>query len=146
MYFDYLVERLYPYHIKQDTITRESIKPREQCCLLLRYVASGETLSHLSKVLKGEFVSGLVSRNVICWKCSQYVIFPTPDDLVTFSTCPSSLSCVKRTLHLLFMSSSVKFSSNSSHNFWINARRIFWSFYSIIPWFYNSDLCGLVES
>ena len=142
MHIDYLVERLYPYLIKQDTIMRESIKPREQCCLFLRYVASRETFSHLSKIFKGKFVSGLVLRNVICWKCSQLEwntsFFPTPGDLVTFSTCLSRLSCVKRTFHLLFMSSSVKFSSNSSHNFWINARRIFWSLYSIIPWFHSS--------
>ena len=47
MHFDYLVERLYPYLIKQDTITRESIKPSEQCCLFLRYVGSGETFRSL---------------------------------------------------------------------------------------------------
>ena len=47
MYFDYLVERLYPYLIKQDTIMRESIKPSEQYCLFLPYVASGETFLSL---------------------------------------------------------------------------------------------------
>ena len=47
MHFDYLVERLYPYFIKLDIITRESIKPSEQCCLFLRYVASGETFYSL---------------------------------------------------------------------------------------------------
>ena len=47
MHFDYLVERLYPYLIKQDTITRESIKPSEQCYLFLRYVGSGETFRSL---------------------------------------------------------------------------------------------------
>ena len=36
MQFDYLVERLYAYLIKQDTIMRESIKPNEQCCLFIR--------------------------------------------------------------------------------------------------------------
>ena len=38
MHFDYLVERLYPYLIIQDTIMRESITPSRQCCLFLRYV------------------------------------------------------------------------------------------------------------
>ena len=47
MHFDYLVERLYPYLIKQDTIMRESIKPSEQYCLFLPYVASGETFLSL---------------------------------------------------------------------------------------------------
>ena len=47
MHFDYLVERLYPYLIKQDTIMRESTKPSEQCCLFLRNVASGETFRSL---------------------------------------------------------------------------------------------------
>lgn len=47
MHFDYLVERLFPYLEKQDTVMRESIKPREQCCLFLRYVASGESFRSL---------------------------------------------------------------------------------------------------
>ena len=47
MHFDYLVERLYPYLIKQETIMRESIKHSEQCCLFLRYLASGKTFHSL---------------------------------------------------------------------------------------------------
>ena len=47
VHFDYLVERLYPYLIKQYTIMRESIKPSEQCCLFLRYVASGKIFRSL---------------------------------------------------------------------------------------------------
>ena len=47
MHFNYLVERLYPCLIKQDTIMRESIKPTEQCCLFLRWVASGGTFRSL---------------------------------------------------------------------------------------------------
>ena len=47
MHFDDLVQRLYSYLIKQDPIMRESIKPNEQCCLFLLYVASGETFSSL---------------------------------------------------------------------------------------------------
>ena len=47
MHFDYLVERLYPYLLKDDTILRESIKPAEQVCVFLRYVASGETFRSL---------------------------------------------------------------------------------------------------
>ena len=47
MYFDYLVERLYPYLLKEDTVMRESIKPAEQVCVFLRYVASGETFRSL---------------------------------------------------------------------------------------------------
>ena len=47
LHFDYLVEILYPYLIKQDTIMRESIKPGEQCCLFLRFVASGESFRSL---------------------------------------------------------------------------------------------------
>ena len=48
MHFDYLVERLYPYPIKQDTIVRESIKSSEQCCLFLRYAPSGEIFRSLT--------------------------------------------------------------------------------------------------
>ena len=47
MHFDYIVERLYPYLMKQNTIMRESIKPSEQCCLFLRYVTIGETFRSL---------------------------------------------------------------------------------------------------
>ena len=47
MHFDYLVERLYPYLIKQNTIIRESIKPSEQWCLFLGYIAGGETFRSL---------------------------------------------------------------------------------------------------
>ena len=47
MHFDYLVERLYPYLLKDDTILRESIKPAERVRVLLRYVASGETFCSL---------------------------------------------------------------------------------------------------
>ena len=47
MYFDYLVERLYPYLLKEDTAMRESIKPAEQICVFLRYVGSGETFRSL---------------------------------------------------------------------------------------------------
>ena len=47
MHLDYLVERLYPYLLKDDTILRESIKPAEQVCVFLRYVASGETFRSL---------------------------------------------------------------------------------------------------
>ena len=47
MYFDYLVERLYLYLLKEDTVMRESIKPAEQVCMFLRYVASGETFRSL---------------------------------------------------------------------------------------------------
>ena len=47
MYFDYLVERLYPCLLKKDTVMKESIKPAEQVCVFLRYVASGETFHSL---------------------------------------------------------------------------------------------------
>ena len=47
LHFDYLVERLYPYLVKEDTVMRESIKPAEQCCIFLRYVASGESYRSL---------------------------------------------------------------------------------------------------
>ena len=47
MHFYYLVERLYPYLLKDDTILRESIKPAAQVCVFLRYVASGETFRSL---------------------------------------------------------------------------------------------------
>ena len=47
MHFEYLVERLYPYLLKDDTILRESIKPAEQVCVFLRYVASGGTFRSL---------------------------------------------------------------------------------------------------
>ena len=61
------------------------------------------------------------SRNVICWKCSQLESntssIPAPDDLVTFVTCLLRL-------YSFFMWSAVNFSSNSLHNFWINARQI----------------------
>ena len=43
MHFNFLAERLYPYLLKQDTTMRASIKPDEQLCLFLRYIASGET-------------------------------------------------------------------------------------------------------
>ena len=48
---------------------RKSIKPREQCCLFLRYVASGETfrsweyqfpISRWSKARIGERVAGAI--------------------------------------------------------------------------------------
>ena len=47
MHFDYIVERLYSYLLKEDTIMRESIKPAEQVCLFLRYVSTGETFRSL---------------------------------------------------------------------------------------------------
>ena len=47
LHFDYLVERFYPYLVKKDTVMRESIKPAEQCCIFLRYVASGESYRSL---------------------------------------------------------------------------------------------------
>ena len=47
LHFDHLVERLYPCLIKQDTIMKESIKPSEQCCLFLRWVARGGTFRSL---------------------------------------------------------------------------------------------------
>ena len=47
MYFDYLVERLHPYLLKEDTVMGESIKPAEQVGVFLRYVASGETFRSL---------------------------------------------------------------------------------------------------
>ena len=47
MYFNYLVERLYPYLLKEDAVMRESIKPAEQVCVFLRYVTSGETFRSL---------------------------------------------------------------------------------------------------
>lgn len=47
MHFNFLAERLYPYLLKEDTTMRESIKPDEQLCLFLRYVASGETFRSL---------------------------------------------------------------------------------------------------
>ena len=47
LHFDYLVERLYPYLVKEDTVMRESIKPAEQCCIFLRYFASGESYRSL---------------------------------------------------------------------------------------------------
>ena len=47
LHFYYLVERLYPYLVKEDKVMRESIKPAEQCCIFLRYVASGESYRSL---------------------------------------------------------------------------------------------------
>ena len=47
VHFDYLVETFYPYLIKPDSIMRENIKPNEQWCLFLRYVASAETFRSL---------------------------------------------------------------------------------------------------
>ena len=47
MHFNFLADRLYPYLLKQDTTMRASIKPDEQLCLFLRYVASGETFRSL---------------------------------------------------------------------------------------------------
>ena len=47
LHFDYLVEKLYPYLVKEDTVMRESIKPAEQCCIFLRYVASGASYRSL---------------------------------------------------------------------------------------------------
>ena len=47
IHFNYLVEKLYPYLVKEDTAMRESIKPAEQRCLFLRYVASGESFRSL---------------------------------------------------------------------------------------------------
>ena len=55
MQINYLVERLYPYFIRQGIIMTENIKPSEQSCLFLRYVASGETfrsLEHQFRVSK----------------------------------------------------------------------------------------------
>ena len=46
-HFQFLVERLYPRLIKRDTVMRKSIKPDEQCCLFLRYIASGESFRSL---------------------------------------------------------------------------------------------------
>ena len=53
MPLDYLVERLHPYHVKQDTIMREIVKPSEQCCLFLQYVVSGETFRSLEYQCRG---------------------------------------------------------------------------------------------
>ena len=47
LHFQFLVERLYPCLIKQDTVMKKSIKPDEQCCLFLRYIASGESFRSL---------------------------------------------------------------------------------------------------
>ena len=47
LHFQFLVERLYPRLIKRDTVMRKSIKPDEQCCLFLRYIASGESFRSL---------------------------------------------------------------------------------------------------
>ena len=47
MHFNYLVEKLYPHLQKTDTVMRESIKPPEQCCLFLRYGASGKSFRSL---------------------------------------------------------------------------------------------------
>ena len=47
MHFNYLVKKLYPRLQKTDTVMRESIKPPEQCCLFLRYIASGESFRSL---------------------------------------------------------------------------------------------------
>ena len=47
LHFQFLVERLYPCLIKQDTVMRKSIKPDEQCCLFLRHIASGESFRSL---------------------------------------------------------------------------------------------------
>ena len=54
MPLDYLVERLHPYHVKQDTIMREIVKPSEQCCLFLQYVVSGETFRSLEYQCRGK--------------------------------------------------------------------------------------------
>ena len=47
LHFQFLVERLYSRLIKQDTVMRKSIKPDEQCCLFLRYIARGESFRSL---------------------------------------------------------------------------------------------------
>ena len=41
LHFDYLVERLYPYLVKEDTVMRESIKPAEQCKSIIGIPISG---------------------------------------------------------------------------------------------------------
>ena len=46
-HFEYVVEKLYHLLIKQDTVMRECIKPEEMCCLMLRYLASGESFRSL---------------------------------------------------------------------------------------------------
>ena len=47
LHFQFLVERLYPRLIKRDTVMRKSIKPNEQYCLFLKYIASGESFRSL---------------------------------------------------------------------------------------------------
>ena len=47
LHFQFLVERLYPRLIKRDTVKRKSVKPDEQCCLFLRYIANGESFPSL---------------------------------------------------------------------------------------------------
>ena len=46
-HFDEFVDLLFPLSFKQDTIMREYIKPDEMCCVVLRYLASGESFRSL---------------------------------------------------------------------------------------------------
>jgi len=45
--FDFLVEKLAPKILKEDTFMRDSIQPEEMLCLTLRYLASGESFRSL---------------------------------------------------------------------------------------------------
>ena len=53
MHFDYLVERLYPYLIKQDTITRESILTQRAMLLILTIRGKWRNLSFLRISISG---------------------------------------------------------------------------------------------
>ena len=46
-HFDELVHLLSPLLLKKDTNMRECIKPKEMCCVTLRYLASGESFRSL---------------------------------------------------------------------------------------------------
>ena len=46
-HYEYLVEKLRPSLAKQDTNMRECIKPDEICCVMLRYLATGESFRSL---------------------------------------------------------------------------------------------------
>ena len=46
-HFDQLVDLLKPSLAKQDTNMRDCIKPEEMCCVMLRYLASGESFRSL---------------------------------------------------------------------------------------------------
>ena len=61
---NYLVEKLYPHLQKTDTVMRESIKPPEQCCLFLRYIASGKSFRSLEYqfTLSRRSISRIVSN------------------------------------------------------------------------------------